>query len=591
MSIAVLTQVFDEARRLAMAGSAVAHGDFRLKKLLPALDQAGAKAPVFAKVAESARAVIDGPDESSAESLLELTSLVTAVLYTQGETGIAGALEPIETTELGGTTTQAGAHVLKPLLEALSSTGSGRLGLVRDAHERGAFRDLRLVRPALDGLDDPYPEIADFLAENVLPLYGPAIQPGLRAKYDPKGGKGDARRLTLVHAIDPAGSRELVREALDVGSKEVRVAAVGCLGGSPDDLSFLVEQVSAKAKEVRAAAYRSLAAMDDPVAADALKAAIAGKDVDLAAAAIARSKSNNLPDLLIAEITKARTALPKIKDKQEVSEAAERLCVLIAALPDREHAAADALTLDLFADRGELANVKGAAKSGSDVAEAVIRRMAEGPRPLQLALARAHAELNADELVSGFRAARSALPTAEVYDSFAPYLTAKIDMKKRGKDSAWAKRETILDTFCGQYAYLWHRPDTGLPPLDPRWFDLAVRIKHLGLVRAVGRPGHAAAWAFLQAEFDAATKNAKDQNRVNEVLAVMVHQEHPNATEALVACFEKAIKAKANSYPYSYLIPELPKSAIPRLEAVVPKLKDQEADRWLAAIEQLRSKD
>ena len=66
---------------------------------------------------------------------------------------------------------------------------------MKDAHERGAFRDLRLVKPALDGLDDPYPEIADFLAEKVLPLYGKAILPELRAKYDPKGTKGHPRRL------------------------------------------------------------------------------------------------------------------------------------------------------------------------------------------------------------------------------------------------------------------------------------------------------------------------------------------------------------------------------------------------------------
>ena len=33
MSIPVLTQVYDEVRRLAIAGSVVAPGDFRLKKL------------------------------------------------------------------------------------------------------------------------------------------------------------------------------------------------------------------------------------------------------------------------------------------------------------------------------------------------------------------------------------------------------------------------------------------------------------------------------------------------------------------------------------------------------------------------------
>src|SRR4029077_5395358 len=137
----------------------------RLKKLLPPLDQAAVKAPVFAKVSEAATKVIDGPEDTSAESLLELTSLVTAVLYTQGETGAAGPLQPIETINLGGELAQTSARLLKPLLEALSSTGSGRLELVKDAHERGAFRDLRLIKPALNGMDDPYPEIADFLAE------------------------------------------------------------------------------------------------------------------------------------------------------------------------------------------------------------------------------------------------------------------------------------------------------------------------------------------------------------------------------------------------------------------------------------------
>src|SRR5437016_308784 len=213
MSIAVLNQVYDEARRLAVAGSAVARGDFRLKKLLPPLEQAGARAPVFAKVAECARAVIDGPEETSAESLLELTSLVTAVLYTQGETGLAGTLAPIETVDLGGTTAQTSARLLKPLLEALTSTGSGRLELVKEAQARGAFRDLRLVKPALDALDDPYPEIADFLADNVLPSYGRAILPELRKAYDPKGTKGHPRRLRLMHAIDPVATRDLVKQA------------------------------------------------------------------------------------------------------------------------------------------------------------------------------------------------------------------------------------------------------------------------------------------------------------------------------------------------------------------------------------------
>jgi hypothetical protein len=148
MSIPVLVQVYDEMRRLAIAGSAVAPGDFRLKKLIAPLEKSAEKAPVFAKVAQAVQAVVDSNDKTASTALLELTTLVNAILYTQGATGIAGELKPLETRDLGQTT-QTGARTLKPLLEALSSTGSGRIEPVRDAFDRGTFKDLRLIKPAL----------------------------------------------------------------------------------------------------------------------------------------------------------------------------------------------------------------------------------------------------------------------------------------------------------------------------------------------------------------------------------------------------------------------------------------------------------
>ena len=70
MSIPVLTQVYDEVRRLSIAGSVVAAGDFRLKKLVPPLEQAGQKAPVFAKVAQAVEAVVESNEKTAAEALL-----------------------------------------------------------------------------------------------------------------------------------------------------------------------------------------------------------------------------------------------------------------------------------------------------------------------------------------------------------------------------------------------------------------------------------------------------------------------------------------------------------------------------------------
>src|SRR5262249_17223531 len=187
MSIPILNQTYDEVRRLAIAGSVVAPGDFRLKRLVPQLEQAGQKAPVFAKVGESVSRLIASNEKSSAPALLELTALINAILYTQGETGFDGELAPIKTIDLGVHKTQTSARVLKPLQEALTTTGSGRLEIIRDAHERGAFHDLRLIAPTLAALDDTYSDIADFVAEKILPLYGQAIFSELEATFDSKG--------------------------------------------------------------------------------------------------------------------------------------------------------------------------------------------------------------------------------------------------------------------------------------------------------------------------------------------------------------------------------------------------------------------
>src|SRR5690348_8746839 len=101
MSIATLTQLYDEVRRLAIAGSSVAVGNVRLQKLIAPLEKSGEKAPVFAKVAQATQAVVNSDEKSAPAALLDLASLVNAILYTQGTTGMAGTLALIETTDLG----------------------------------------------------------------------------------------------------------------------------------------------------------------------------------------------------------------------------------------------------------------------------------------------------------------------------------------------------------------------------------------------------------------------------------------------------------------------------------------------------------
>jgi hypothetical protein len=586
MSIALLAQVYDETRRLAIAGSVVAPGDFRIKKLIAPLEQAGAKVPVFAKVAEGIKVVVDSSDKTSAQALLELATLVSAILYTQGETGAAGPLEPILTTDLGLPATQTSARVLKPLLEALSTTGSGRLELIRDAHERGAFRDLRLIQPAVAAIDDAYGEIADLVTDRVLPLYGKAILPALRSGFDMKGRAGHPRRLRLMHQLDPAGTRDLVKQVLEFGSKEVKVAAIECLGAQRDDISYLLEQVTAKATEVRQAAYGALATIDDDDAIGALQKAFDGKDLVLVASAIKKSRSAKLLKFVLSGTLEALAGLRKTKEKKEISARVERSMQMLVCLEGRDDEASETLLLQVFAERDSLAKLRGDTTSGSDLNTTVVGLMACGTPRTRAALVANHAALDARDLEQCFRAACSDLPADKVFAIFSPYMTAKVDAKKKDRDPAYAKRSAIANLL-GQHRYASPRTDVATP-LDPRWLDVAVRLEDVHLVRLLIRPGHAAANAYLSKTFREHFKTAKQMHECHDVVEAMVRAAHSDATDAVIAMLEK-FGNKGGFYAY-YLLADLPKSALPRLEALVPKLHERVADILLGYMQQLRDK-
>src|SRR5437868_13584603 len=90
MSIALIQESANEVRRLAIAGSPLAVGDFRLKKLIAPLEQAGAKVPVFAQVAKAVSELVNGNETESPARLLSLSTLLNAILYTQGRSGTDG---------------------------------------------------------------------------------------------------------------------------------------------------------------------------------------------------------------------------------------------------------------------------------------------------------------------------------------------------------------------------------------------------------------------------------------------------------------------------------------------------------------------
>ncbi len=111
---------------------------------------------------------------------------------------------------------------------------------------------------------------------------------------------------------------------------------------------------------------------------------------------------------------------------------------------------------------------------------------------------------------------------AEVFKLFSPYLTAKVNEKKKLADPAFAKREALVDLLM-QTREPWGSksfgPDFGELDfevnLDPQWLDLAVSLSRIDLVHALATPGHAAANVLLAKLFHDSCRVGKDHEASN----------------------------------------------------------------------------
>lgn len=593
MSIAVLTQVYDEVRRLAIAGSVVAAGDFRLQKLIAPLEQAGAKAPVFAKAAQAVTALVESNEQTSSQALLELTTLVNAILYTQGETGLTGEIKPLETTDLGLQTTHVGAQVLKPLVEALTTAGSGRFETIQDGYNLGAFQDLRLVQPALRALDDAYSDIGYLLATTVLPQYGKAIYPQLKAAFNVKGKTGHVRRLTLMYRLDPGSARPLVKQALQEGAKEMRVGAIECLGQEAEDLPILLGHVDDRSIDVRRAVYQALAAINAPEAIAAIKKVLRSSDLELVTHAIYQ---HSIPEIVNAALEEAKSefeVLLKSEDQKAFEANFTQFFGLLSCIGGGKYEIAEPFLLECFEQRDLLQSLGG--HTGLVITRRICELLTECTAVTRQALFQAHATLESSLLMIAIQAAYKHLSPTEVFEIFSPHFTADLPAKKNLKDAVLTRRKTISEAIAGTCK--WYYVPDEMPPIapwDPRWLDLAVSARDLNFLRPLAIPGHAASNALISDSFNATLQKSRSFDSYINLLALMIHVSHPETTESFVKVLLQCASPKAKNLSEMHwiidIIPRLPKSAAPQLEALLPELHENARGKLLVAIGELTSK-
>ncbi len=593
MSIAILNDVYTEVRRLSIAGSVVAPGDFRLKKLIEPLRKAGEKAPIFARIADCAEQVIGSTEKTAAASLLELGSIINSVLYTQGTTGIEGSFSPLPPSPMTMQKTQTSARVLKPLLEALSTSGGGRYEQIRSAYELKLFNDLRLVRASIDAIDDTYSEIRDFIAEKILPMYGRAIFDELKAKFDVAGRAGHCNRLKAMHTIAPDLARELVMKALEEGSKEMKVVAVECLGDSDEDLGYLLEQARAKAKDVRAAAMVSLSRMNSKDAQSLLISTLDGKDLELL---LSPARTTAPKPLLAAALVRAQsllTQLPSLKDKKDQKTAVEKLLLLMQIANSKIEKANEQFLISVIEQSDELKKVK-SDPGGGDVVELAITQLASSGESAVKFLVANREKIDVGSWNSLIAGARRLLKPADFFKQFSAYVNPNAKKKSIDYDRSEAILREITDYSAMRYYNYGIDHDIEETPLDPKWLDLAIEHDLEELVFTMATVKSKSLHAYLTKKVPS-SKTKKSAEDAWKIAMAMVRANHPDA-EAVVIEFLDAIKS-TNAYWYlwnvwSRVAAKLPASAIPKLEEIVadPKTNSNLSDGLVEAIQEIRSK-
>mgnify|MGYP000906440546 FL=1 len=252
-----------ELNRLFIAGSKFAKNDPRLQKYIPILKKLGEKAPVFNKLAQEVEALLQAESQQSAEKLLSVSTLLYSVLYTQGVTIQAEATKALQepNVSIADVNTTYSYLQLKPVLQALTQSNSGRLEVLKDAFERGIFKDSRTFGYLSYALADKYTELADYVLQTIIPTCGQAMLPFLLSDFRLEDKTENVRRLRLLYQLKYAEMDSLTDKIFGESLPNLQAEAISIIAEKKDTQTedFIMSLTGDKNKLVREASYKALA--------------------------------------------------------------------------------------------------------------------------------------------------------------------------------------------------------------------------------------------------------------------------------------------------------------------------------------------
>lgn len=602
MSTALLQELHQEVNRLYIAGSELAAEDFRLKRLLPQFQQLGERAPIFKRLGEGIVAVIE-PDHSegssSAQNLQELSVLLSSVLYTQGATSPDGELLEVEVHPVR-LPTQFSYRKLSAVQTALKTRGGGRYEIIKEAFETGLFQDLRMIHPALAALQDPYVEIAELVMKQILPAYGPQIIPILIDQFDPAGGIVETRKLYVIAVLGGDSVQDLIYQAADSGSEDVRAMAISLLAGQGQYEIELLAWSTDKKKKIREAAYNALAKSDSVNAVNRLHEAFTGKDSELVVPALRQCQAQELTKRLVVELSDMLQTVSEIMgDTKKKDGLWNKVVQYLRVLSYKRSPELEKLYFNVLEQYPLYMNQL---KWNSLIEEAnsYFRQIdsIEARRILQQTLERdlVYYRNNRRYVNDVFKDAYLYFSPERVYEQYVEVLkhyapSSTSHASSMAQQLLRTISEVVVQRYHGTYDAVWNSPVDQIqymykvemqPPevlavqWDSRWLDAFIKLDQYELVSAFARPGHAEAMQYLLRKL---TDNPEFRHRFSNILLMGLARtgiSKQRLQEALLVALEDDRNTECRLIePYTFeQLCQLPASFASRIITVLPRFSE-----------------
>ncbi len=246
----------------AASGTNLVPEDIRLRGAVEALAQSAASDSACAEIYAEALVLLSSSASGRPAHLLDTLALLTETLRERAETDVPGEFAPLETA--GGSYQPIAHSRLRPVIEALTGSGNGRITILAEIWESHPeyFSDAR-VRPYLArALSDPNEEMEELLSV-ILLSQGKSIVPALEEDFVPDGRREMMRRVYWAARLAGSEANGWLLSILPESRNEVRETVIAALGVSQDNAALLQELYGSETGKCRDAALRALAWMGD----------------------------------------------------------------------------------------------------------------------------------------------------------------------------------------------------------------------------------------------------------------------------------------------------------------------------------------